>query len=130
MNKSRAEWRATVNKIPIQINDLDKIPEISNGIKSMMRSHSKVFLGKEAPYCFLSRIESSFAELTLGCNLRHMVILNPLNLRHNLSLFLFPIYNKLYIHILIPIQGKRLLVMYSSRGTSFGFCIISNLHLG
>lgn len=73
MNKSRAEWRAVVTKIPLQINDLDKIPQIANDINSMLRSHPKVFLGKEAPYCFLSRIESSFAELTLACNLKHMV---------------------------------------------------------
>ncbi|RXH93647.1 hypothetical protein DVH24_014223 [Malus domestica] len=72
VNKSRAQWRAIVTKIPLQINDLDKIPQISTDIKSMLRSHSKVFLGKEAPYCFLSRLESSFAELTLGCNLKHM----------------------------------------------------------
>ncbi|XVF73139.1 hypothetical protein PTKIN_Ptkin12aG0177700 [Pterospermum kingtungense] len=71
-NKSRAEWRAVVTKIPLQTEDLDKIPEISNDIKSMLRSNSKVFLGKEAPYCFLSHIESSYAELTVGCNLRHM----------------------------------------------------------
>lgn len=80
MNKSRAQWRAIVTKIPLQINDLDKIPQISNDIKSMLRSHSKVFLGKEAPYCFLSRLESSFAELTLGCNLKHMVIPAPFNI--------------------------------------------------
>ncbi|KAH0980258.1 hypothetical protein GBA52_007435 [Prunus armeniaca] len=72
VNKSRAQWRAIVTKIPLQINDLDKIPQISNDIKGMLRSHSKVFLGKEAPYCFLSRPESSFAELTLGCNLKQM----------------------------------------------------------
>ncbi|XP_024032192.1 mechanosensitive ion channel protein 1, mitochondrial [Morus notabilis] len=72
VNKSRAEWRAIITKIPLQINDLDKVPEIANDINGMLRSHSKVFLGKEAPYCFLSRIESSFAELTLGCNLKHM----------------------------------------------------------
>ncbi|XP_062090384.1 mechanosensitive ion channel protein 1, mitochondrial-like [Humulus lupulus] len=72
VNKSRAEWRAIVSKIPLQINDLNKIPQIANDINSMLRSHSKVFLGKEAPYCFLSRIDSTFAELTLGCNLKHM----------------------------------------------------------
>ncbi|XVF22502.1 hypothetical protein REPUB_Repub12eG0178000 [Reevesia pubescens] len=71
-NKSRAQWRAVVTKIPLQIEDLDKIPEISNDIKSMLLSNSKVFLGKEAPFCFLSHIESSYAELTVGCNLRHM----------------------------------------------------------
>jgi len=73
VNKSRAQWRAMVTKIPLQVDDLDKIPLITNDVKSMLRLNSKVFLGMEAPYCFLSRIESSFAELTLGCNLKHMV---------------------------------------------------------
>lgn len=72
VNKSRAHWRAMAIKIPLQIDDLDKIPQISNDIKSMLRSHAKVFLGREAPYCFLSQIESSFAELSLGCNLKSM----------------------------------------------------------
>lgn len=73
MNKSRAQWRAMVSKIPLQISSLDKIPEISNDIKLMLKSNSKVFLGKEAPYCFLSRVDSSCAELTVGCNLKTMV---------------------------------------------------------
>ncbi|KAA3462233.1 mechanosensitive ion channel protein 1, mitochondrial [Gossypium australe] len=72
VNKSRARWRAVVTKIPLQIEDLDKVPEISNAIKSMLKSNSKVFLGKEVPYCFLSHVEGSYAELTVGCNLRHM----------------------------------------------------------
>ncbi|XVF80111.1 hypothetical protein PTKIN_Ptkin15bG0044300 [Pterospermum kingtungense] len=59
-NKSRAQWRAVVTKIPLQIEDLDKIPKISDDIKSMLRSYSKVFLGKEALYCFLSHIETSY----------------------------------------------------------------------
>ncbi|XP_059651369.1 mechanosensitive ion channel protein 1, mitochondrial-like [Cornus florida] len=72
VNKSRAQWRAIITKIPLQIGDFEKIPQISDDIKSMLRSNSNIFLGKEAPYCFLSRIERSFAELTLGCNLKHM----------------------------------------------------------
>ncbi|GLU00726.1 hypothetical protein SLE2022_180720 [Rubroshorea leprosula] len=72
VNKSRAQWRAMVTKIPIHTEDLDIIPQISNDIKFMLGSNSKVFLEKEAPYCFLSRIESSYAELTIGYNLRHM----------------------------------------------------------
>ncbi|KAK2650229.1 hypothetical protein Ddye_017718 [Dipteronia dyeriana] len=72
VNKSRAQWRSMATKIPIEINDCDSIPKISEDIKSFLRSNSKVFLGKEAPYCYLSRIESSFAELTLGCNLKNM----------------------------------------------------------
>ncbi|KAI5421833.1 mechanosensitive ion channel protein 1, mitochondrial [Lathyrus oleraceus] len=72
VNKSRADYRAIITKIPLQIEDLSKIPQISNDVKSMLTSNAKVFLGKDVPYCFMSRIESSFAELTLGYNLKHM----------------------------------------------------------
>ncbi|KAL3536780.1 hypothetical protein ACH5RR_000146 [Cinchona calisaya] len=72
VNKSRAQWRAIVLKIPVQIGDFDIIPKISDDIKTMLRSNSNVFLEKEAPYCFLSKIERSFAELTVGCNLKAM----------------------------------------------------------
>lgn len=70
VNKSRAKWRAMVQKIPLQIDGVDKIPSISEDIKSMLRSHSNVFLEREAPYCFLSLIERSHIELTIGCNLK------------------------------------------------------------
>lgn len=73
MNKSRAQWRGMLTKIPLQIDSFEKIPQIADDIKSMIRSNAKIFLGKEAPYCFLSRIENSYAELTIGCNLVHMV---------------------------------------------------------
>ncbi|XP_065859710.1 mechanosensitive ion channel protein 1, mitochondrial [Euphorbia lathyris] len=72
VNKSRAEWRALVTKIPVKVDDLDKIPQVSNDIKSMLKANPKVFLDKEAPYCFLSRVDSSCAELTIGYNLRRM----------------------------------------------------------
>ncbi|KAL2336014.1 hypothetical protein Fmac_010460 [Flemingia macrophylla] len=72
VNKSRAEYRAIITKIPLQTEDLSKVPQISDDVKSMLRSNAKVFLGKDVPYCFLSRIESSYAELTLGYNLKHM----------------------------------------------------------
>ncbi|OWM64264.1 hypothetical protein CDL15_Pgr018836 [Punica granatum] len=72
VNKSRAEWRAMVTKIPLHSDDLDKIPQVTNDIKNMLKVHPKVFLGKEVPYCFLSRVENLYAELTLGCNLKHM----------------------------------------------------------
>ncbi|KFK30613.1 hypothetical protein AALP_AA6G004300 [Arabis alpina] len=72
VNKSRAQWRAIASKIPLQIDDLDKIPEISKEIKETLRANTKVFLGKEAPYCYLSRVEKSFAELSIGCNLKYM----------------------------------------------------------
>jgi len=73
VNKSRAEYRAILTKIPLQTEDLSKIPHISNDVKGMLTSNAKVFLGKDVPCCFLSRIESKYAELTLGYNLKNMV---------------------------------------------------------
>lgn len=70
VNKSRAQWRSMATKIPLQTEDFDKIPKISDDIKSMLKDNPNVFLEKEAPYCYLSRVERSFAELTLGCNLK------------------------------------------------------------
>ncbi|CAK9134386.1 unnamed protein product [Ilex paraguariensis] len=72
VNKSRAPWRAMVTKIPLQIDYFDKIRQISEDIKSMLRSNPNIFLDKEAPYCFLSRIERTYAELTIGCNLKQL----------------------------------------------------------
>lgn len=71
VNKSRAEWRAMLTKIPLHISDFDKIPQISDDITNMIKSNSNVFLEREVPYCFLSRVEKSYAELTLGYNLKH-----------------------------------------------------------
>lgn len=72
VNKSRAPWRAMAAKIPLQIDDTSKIPLISEDIKSMLRSNEKVFLEKDPPYCFLSRVDRMCSELTLGCNLKRM----------------------------------------------------------
>ncbi|GER57424.1 mechanosensitive ion channel protein, partial [Striga asiatica] len=72
VNKSRAKWRFMLRKIPIRTEDIDKIPQISDDIKSMLKSNVNVFLDKEPPYCYLSHIERSYAELTLGCNLKQM----------------------------------------------------------
>ncbi|GAB2245047.1 hypothetical protein Droror1_Dr00000540 [Drosera rotundifolia] len=71
VNKSRAPWRGFVSKIPLRFDNLEEIPQVSVDIKSMLMSHPKVFLDKEAPYCFLSQIDS-YAELTVGCNLKQM----------------------------------------------------------
>ncbi|XP_055808136.1 mechanosensitive ion channel protein 1, mitochondrial-like [Solanum dulcamara] len=71
VNKSRAQWRAMVTTVPFQIEDFDIIVQISDDVKSMLKSNPNVFLEKEAPYCYLSKIEKTYAELTLGCNLRY-----------------------------------------------------------
>ncbi|XP_052144170.1 mechanosensitive ion channel protein 1, mitochondrial-like isoform X2 [Oryza glaberrima] len=68
VNKSRAVWRASVVKIPVIIEDLEKIPTISEEIKVKLRSNPSI----DAPYCYLSRLESSHGELTIGCNIKSM----------------------------------------------------------
>lgn len=73
VNKSRAQWRASVMKVPLRIKDIEMIPPVSEEIKAMLRANPNIFLGKDAPYCYLSRLEVSFAELTIGCNLKAMV---------------------------------------------------------
>ncbi|KAI9089979.1 hypothetical protein K1719_028949 [Acacia pycnantha] len=72
VNKSRAEYCAITSKIPLGIGDLSRISRISDDIKSMLKTKEMVFFGKEAPYCYLSRIESSFAQLTIGYNIKYM----------------------------------------------------------
>ncbi|CAI9101994.1 OLC1v1000176C1 [Oldenlandia corymbosa var. corymbosa] len=71
VNKSRAKWRAFDTKIPLQNEDLKVIPKIADDIKAMLRSNPNVFLDKEAPYCYLSRV-GSYAELNIGCNMKNM----------------------------------------------------------
>ncbi|GJN26659.1 hypothetical protein PR202_gb14608 [Eleusine coracana subsp. coracana] len=75
VNRSRASWRASVTKIPIRIEDIEKVPSVSEDIKEMVRSNPNVSFESDAPYCYLSRLESSYGELTIGCNLKNMVCL-------------------------------------------------------
>ncbi|KAI9085558.1 hypothetical protein K1719_032401 [Acacia pycnantha] len=70
--KCRAEWRGTISKIRMRIEAIDRIGKISREMKSMLTANGNVLLGKRAPYCYLSRIETSHAEVTLGYNLKPM----------------------------------------------------------
>ncbi|EES11308.1 hypothetical protein BDA96_06G205500 [Sorghum bicolor] len=72
VNRSRANWRASVTKIPIRIEDIEKVPPASEEIKNMLRSNQNVSFDSDVPYCYLSRLESSYGELTIGCNLKNM----------------------------------------------------------
>ncbi|KAF8651681.1 hypothetical protein HU200_063194 [Digitaria exilis] len=72
VNRSRANWRASVAKIPIRIEDIEKVPSVSEEIKVMLRSNPNVSFDSDVPYCYLSRLESSYGELTTGCNLKNM----------------------------------------------------------
>lgn len=72
VNRSRANWRASVTKIPIRIEDIEKVPSASEEIKNMLRTNQNVSFDSDVPYCYLSRLESSYGELTIGCNLKNM----------------------------------------------------------
>lgn len=64
-----------MTKIPIRIEDIEKVPSVSEEIKVMLRSNPNVSFDSDVPYCYLSRLESSYGELTIGCNLKNMVCL-------------------------------------------------------
>ena len=73
MNKTRAQFRTLLKTIPFSVDDVEKIPNISAKVKSMLLVHPDVISEREAPYCFLSQIEDAYAELTLGCTLKNKV---------------------------------------------------------
>ncbi|RLM78038.1 mechanosensitive ion channel protein 1, mitochondrial-like isoform X2 [Panicum miliaceum] len=66
MNKSRAQRHVSVSKLPLRTEDIEKIPTITEEIKAMLVSNPKI----DAPYCYLSRLEGSRGELTIGCNIK------------------------------------------------------------
>ncbi|XP_054782421.1 mechanosensitive ion channel protein 1, mitochondrial-like [Prosopis cineraria] len=70
--KSRVEWHSMMSKITVRIEAINRISRITDDIKSMLATSPMVLSGKGDPYCYLSRIETSYAELTLGYNLKHM----------------------------------------------------------
>lgn len=72
VNRSRAKWRSSVTKIPVHIDDIDKIPLAAEEIRQMLQVNANVFLERDVPYCYTSRIDTSYAEITLGCNLKKM----------------------------------------------------------
>ncbi|KAF8768616.1 hypothetical protein HU200_007166 [Digitaria exilis] len=66
MNKSRAQRHVSLSKLPLRTEDIEKIPTITEEIKAMLMSNPKI----DAPYCYLSRLEGSRGELTIGCNIK------------------------------------------------------------
>jgi len=72
VNRSRAQSRVSVTKIPIRLEDIQKVPALSEEIRAMLRSNPKVILETDAPYCYLSKLENSYGELIIGCILQKM----------------------------------------------------------
>ncbi|PAN07598.1 hypothetical protein PAHAL_1G348100 [Panicum hallii] len=66
VNKSRAQRHVSVSKLPLRTEDIEKIPTITEEIKEMLVSNPKI----DVPYCYLSRLEGSRGELTIGCNIK------------------------------------------------------------
>lgn len=72
VNKSRATWRGMVAIVPIQLDDFEEIPNITEAIKRMLKNNPKVFLERESPHCFVSQIGSPFWDITVNCNIQPM----------------------------------------------------------
>lgn len=59
--------------LPIQIQDLDKIPVVTSDIREMLMSYPKIFLENEKPRCHVSQVGPSSLNIAITCNLRPMV---------------------------------------------------------
>lgn len=62
-----------VFKIDLSIDEIEKIPEISEEIINMMKSNSIIYLEQEQPYCYLSQVDPLGFTLTIGCKLKEGV---------------------------------------------------------
>ncbi|GAA0185112.1 hypothetical protein LIER_32400 [Lithospermum erythrorhizon] len=52
--------------------DQDKIPQINDEIKNMLKSNTNLYESEQVePYCYVSLVKWTFAELTLGCDLKY-----------------------------------------------------------
>eukprot|EP00250_Pteridium_aquilinum_P009925 c19032_g1_i1 orf=79-1659(+) len=69
VNKSRATWRAFSVKVPVQLNDFEKVPQITQEVRNMLKSHPKVTLQNGVPLCYASRVIGTSLEITILCNL-------------------------------------------------------------
>ncbi|CAH1415968.1 unnamed protein product [Lactuca virosa] len=63
---------AFCSQIFVQVDEIEKIHEISEEIINMMKSNSNVYLKGKQPYCQHSKLEGYCIELTLGCYLKKM----------------------------------------------------------
>jgi len=72
VNKSRVRWRGFSMNLPIQIQDLDKIPVVTSDIREMLMSYPKIFLENEKPRCHVSQVGPSSLNIAITCNLRPM----------------------------------------------------------
>ncbi|KAL6899523.1 hypothetical protein ACP4OV_006181 [Aristida adscensionis] len=66
VNRSRALWHVSLVKLPVRLEDIEKIPTITEEIKTMLMSNPII----DVPYCYLSRLEMSHGELSIGCNIK------------------------------------------------------------
>ncbi|XP_059072780.1 mechanosensitive ion channel protein 1, mitochondrial isoform X2 [Cryptomeria japonica] len=72
INKSRATWRGLLVKVPVKLGDFEKIPQITEDIKVMLKNNPNIFLERDTPYCFVSQLGPSFWEITISCNIKPM----------------------------------------------------------
>ncbi|CAH1415963.1 unnamed protein product [Lactuca virosa] len=70
VNITGSPAHAMVFKIDLSIDEIEKIPEISEEIINMMRSNSIIYLEQEQPYCYLSQVDPHGFTLTIGCKLK------------------------------------------------------------
>lgn len=72
VNLTRAPWRVLSLKVPIGLQDFEKIEKITGEVRSLLNNHPKVYLGEDKPRCSVSRFGAAATELVIVCNIKLM----------------------------------------------------------
>ncbi|KAL3700123.1 hypothetical protein R1sor_018145 [Riccia sorocarpa] len=72
VNKTRAPWRAFSMKIPIRLQDYQKVPVFTLEIQEMLNRHPQVHFGEDKPRCSIGQFTPSSIDIAISCNLKPM----------------------------------------------------------
>ncbi|KAL2651716.1 hypothetical protein R1flu_019844 [Riccia fluitans] len=72
VNKSRAPWRAFSVKIPVRLQDYQKVPVFTLEIQEMLNHHPQVHFGEDKPRCSIAQFTPSSLEIAISCNVKPM----------------------------------------------------------
>lgn len=72
VNRSRAPWHAFNTKMPVHKEDFQKVPQITQEIRDMLKNHPKVYIHNGVPHCYVSRVGGLSLDISIVCNLKLM----------------------------------------------------------
>ncbi|CAM6093525.1 unnamed protein product [Calypogeia fissa] len=72
VNLTRAPWRALSLKVPIRLQDFEKVEKITSEVRSFLNNHPKVYLGEDEPRCSASQLGATAIEIIITTNIKPM----------------------------------------------------------